>query len=102
MEQEIIVIALVVVIIYLVYSIKNTGLVHAEFDGQIYMVQEHKDKMKAVDLLIKLKDDLAIVAQKSLDRAKNENNKPYIDYISLITKKLNTVFLIFYSKFIII
>lgn len=93
MEQEIIVIVLVVIIVYLIYSIKNTGLVHAEFDGQIYMVQEHKDKMKAVDLLIKLKDDLGIIAQKSLDRAKLENNKPYIDYITIITKKLNTVFI---------
>jgi hypothetical protein len=93
MEQEIIVIILVAIIVYLIYSIKNTGLVHAEFDGQIYMVQEHKDKMKAVDLLIKLKDDLGIVAQKSLDRAKLENNKPYIDYITIITKKLNTVFI---------
>lgn len=93
MEQEIIVIVLVAIIIYLVYSIKNTGLVHAEFDGQIYMVQEHKDKNKAVDLLIKLKDDLGIVAQKSLDRAKQENNKPYIEYITIITKKLNTVFI---------
>jgi predicted metal-dependent hydrolase len=93
MEQEIIVIVLVAIIVYLIYSIKNTGLVHAEFDGQIYMVQEHKDKMKAVDLLIKLKDDLGIVAQKSLDRAKKENNKPYTDYITIITKKLNTVFI---------
>jgi hypothetical protein len=93
MEQEIIVIVLVTIIIYLIYSIKNTGLVHAEFDGQIYMVQEHKDKNKAVDLLIKLKDDLEIVAQKSLERAKKENNKPFIDYISIITKKLNTVFI---------
>jgi hypothetical protein len=93
MEQEIIVIVLVTIIIYLIYSIKNTGLVHAEFDGQIYMVQEHKDKNKAVDLLIKLKDDLEKVAQKSLERAKKENNKPFIDYISIITKKLNTVFI---------
>jgi len=93
MEQEIIVIVLVVIIIYLIYSIKNTGLVHAEFDGQIYMVQEHKDQNKAVELLIKLKDDLAIVAQKSLDRAIKENNKPYIDYITIITRKLNTVFI---------
>ena len=45
MEQEIIVIILVAIIVYLIYSIKNTGLVHAEFDGQIYMVQEHKDKI---------------------------------------------------------
>jgi len=93
MEQEIIIVALVALIIYLIYSIKNNGLVHAEFDGQIYMVQEHKDKMKAVDLLIKLKNDLAVIAQKSLERAQSENNKDYINYISIILSKLKTVFI---------
>jgi len=93
MEQEIIVIVLVVIIIYLIYSIKNNGLVHAEFDGQIYLVQEHIDKNKAVELLTKLKGDLVIVAQKSLDRAKKENNRAYIEYISLILQKLTTVFI---------
>jgi hypothetical protein len=93
MEQEIIVIVLVVIIIYLIYSIKNNGLVHAEFDGQIYLVQEHIDKNKAVELLTKLKGDLVIVAQKSLDRAKKDNNRAYIEYISLILQKLTTVFI---------
>jgi hypothetical protein len=79
--------------IYLIYSIRTAGLVTAEFNGQISMVQEHTDKMKAVDLLIKLKDDLTTIAQKSLDRAKSENNKNYIDYISIILNKLTTVFI---------
>ena len=93
MEQEIIISVLIIIIAYLVYSIKNNGLVHAEFNGQTYMVQEHIDKMSAVDLLIRLKDDLVIITQKSLDRAKNENNKDYINYISLILDKLTTVFI---------
>ena len=93
MEQEIIISVLVIIIAYLVYSIKNNGLVHAEFNGQVYMVQEHENKMKAVDLLIKLKDDLVRITQKSLDRAKKENNKDYISYISLILEKLTTVFI---------
>jgi hypothetical protein len=93
MEQQIIIGVLIIVIAYLIYSIKNSGLVHAEFNGQIYMVQEHADKMKAVDLLIKLKDDLTIITQKSLERAKKENNKDYIEYISIILRKLTTVFI---------
>jgi predicted metal-dependent hydrolase len=93
MEQQIIIGVLIIIIAYLIYSIKNSGLVHAEFNGQVYMVQEHADKMKAVDLLIKLKDDLTIIAQKSLERAKKENNKDYIDYISIILNKLTTVFI---------
>lgn len=93
MEQQIIIGVLIIIIAYLIYSIKNSGLVHAEFNGQVYMVQEHADKMKAVDLLIKLKDDLTIIAQKSLERAKKENNKDYVDYISIILNKLTTVFI---------
>jgi hypothetical protein len=93
MEQEILVFALVLLIGYLIYSIRNAGLVRAEFDGQIYMVQELPDKSKAVDLLIKLKNNLASIAQKSLDRAKKENNKEYIDYTQIIVDKLNSVFI---------
>jgi hypothetical protein len=93
MEQEILVFALVLLIGYLIYSIRNAGLVRAEFDGQIYMVQELPDKSKAVDLLIKLKNNLALIAQKSLDRAKKENNKEYINYTQIIVDKLNSVFI---------
>jgi len=57
------------------------------------MVQEHADKMKAVDLLIRLKKDLSIIAQKGLDRARSENNKEYIDYIQVIVTRLNTVYI---------
>ena len=92
MEQEILVFALVSLIGYLIYSIRNAGLVRAEFDGQIYMVQELPDKSKAVDLLIKLKNNLALIAQKSLDRAKKENNKEYINYTQIIVDKLNSVY----------
>jgi len=93
MTQIFFVIVLVLVIIYLVYSIKNAGLVNAEFNGQVYMVQEHTDKLKAVDILIQLKKDLLTIAQKSLERAKSENNKDYIDYISIIVARLDTVFI---------
>ena len=93
MEQELLVFVLVLLIGYLIYSIRNAGLVRAEFDGQIYMVQELPDKSKAVDFLIKLKTDLASIAQKSLDRAKNEDNKDYTDYIQIIVDKLNSVFI---------
>ena len=93
MEQELLVFVLVLLIGYLIYSIRNAGLVRAEFDGQIYMVQELPDKSKAVDFLIKLKVDLASIAQKSLDRAKKEDNKDYTDYIQIIVDKLNSVFI---------
>jgi len=93
MMQQIYVFILVLLIIYLIYSIRTAGLVTAEFNGQISMVQEHTDKMKAVDLLIKLKDNLTIIAQKSLDKATKENNKDYIEYISIILNKLTTVFI---------
>ena len=91
--QQFIVFLLVLLIIYLIYSIKNAGLVTAEFNGQIYMVQEHADKMKAVDLLIQLKKDLAKVAQKGLERAIKENNQDYINYIKIIVDRLNTVYI---------
>ena len=91
--QQILVFILVLLIIYLIFSIRNAGLVTAEFDGQIYMVQEHADKMKAVDLLIRLKKDLSIIAQKGLDRAQKENNSAYVEYISTIVSKLNTVYI---------
>ena len=77
MMQQLYVFILVLLIIYLIYSIRTAGLVTAEFNGQIYMVQEHTDKMKAVDLLIKLKKDLTLIAQKSLERAKSEKNNEY-------------------------
>ena len=93
MEQELLVFVLVLLIGYLIYSIRNAGLVRAEFDGQVYMVQELPDKSKAVDFLIKLKTDLASIAQKSLDRAKKEDNKDYISYIQIIVDKLNSVFI---------
>jgi len=93
MEQELLVFALVLLIGYLIYSIRNAGLVRAEFDGQVYMVQELPDKSKAVDLLIKLKTDLGKIAQKSLDRAKKEDNKDYTNYIQIIVNKLNSVFI---------
>ena len=93
MMQQILVFILVLLIIYLIFSIRNAGLVTAEFDGQIYMVQEHADKMKAVDLLIRLKKDLSIIAQKGLDRAQKENNSAYVEYISTIVSKLNTVYI---------
>lgn len=91
--QQFTVFILVLLIIYLIFSIRNAGLVTAEFNGQIYMVQEHADKMKAVDLLIRLKKDLSIIAQKGLDRATSENNKEYIDYIQMIVTRLNTVYI---------
>jgi hypothetical protein len=93
MMQQFTVFILVLLIIYLIFSIRNAGLVTAEFNGQIYMVQEHADKMKAVDLLIRLKKDLSIIAQKGLDRATSENNKEYIDYIQMIVTRLNTVYI---------
>ncbi len=91
--QQIIVFLLVLLILYLIYSIKNAGLVTAEFNGQIYMVQEHTDKMKAVDILIQLKKDLVKVAQKGLERAIKENNQEYINYIKVIVDRLNTVYI---------
>lgn len=91
--QQFIVFILVILIIYLIFSIRNAGLVTAEFNGQIYMVQEHADKMKAVDLLIRLKKDLTIIAQKGLERANRENNSNYIEYISMIVSRLNTVYI---------
>ena len=91
--QQIIVFLLVLLILYLIYSIKNAGLVTAEFNGQIYMVQEHADKMKAVDILIQLKKDLVKVAQKGLERAIKENNQEYINYIKVIVDRLNTVYI---------
>jgi hypothetical protein len=93
MMQQIIVFLLVLLILYLIYSIKNAGLVTAEFNGQIYMVQEHTDKMKAVDILIQLKKDLVKVAQKGLERAIKENNQEYINYIKVIVDRLNTVYI---------
>jgi hypothetical protein len=93
MMQQFIVFVLVLLIIYLIFSIRNAGLVTAEFNGQIYMVQEHADKMKAVDLLIRLKKDLAIIAQKGLDRANKENNKEYSEYFNTIVTRLNTVYI---------
>jgi len=93
MMQQFIVFILVILIIYLIFSIRNAGLVTAEFNGQIYMVQEHADKMKAVDLLIRLKKDLTIIAQKGLERANRENNTNYIEYISMIVSRLNTVYI---------
>jgi hypothetical protein len=93
MVQQLYVFILVLLIIYLIYSIRTAGLVTAEFNGQIYMVQEHEDKMKAVDLLIKLKKDLTIIAQKSLDRAKTEKNQEYIEYTATIIKRLTTVYI---------
>ena len=91
--QQFLVFILVLLIIYLIYSIRNAGLVTAEFDGQIYMVQEHADKMKAVDLLIRLKKDLTIIAQKGLERAKKENNKAFTEYCSIIVNRLTTVYI---------
>jgi hypothetical protein len=67
--------------------------VTAEFNGQIYMVQEHSDKMKAVDLLIKLKKDLTIITQKSLERANKEKNYVYVEYITNILNRMNTVYI---------
>ena len=91
--QQLLVFILVLLIIYLIFSIRNAGLVTAEFNGQIYMVQEHADKMKAVDFLVKLKKDLSIISQKALERAVKEDNKTYIEYISTIVSKLNTVYI---------
>jgi predicted metal-dependent hydrolase len=93
MMQQLLVFILVLLIIYLIFSIRNAGLVTAEFNGQIYMVQEHADKMKAVDFLVKLKKDLSIISQKALERAVKEDNKTYIEYISTIVSKLNTVYI---------
>lgn len=91
--QQLYVFILVLLIIYLIYSIRTAGLVTAEFNGQIYMVQEHADKMKAVDLLIKLKKDLTIITQKALERAKLEENREYIEYVSTIISRLTTVYI---------
>lgn len=91
--QEFIVGVLILVIVYLIYSINNSGLTKAEFDGQVYMVQELPDKMKAVDLLIKLKNDLSKIAQKTLDRAKDEKNSEYTGYMQIINDRLNTVYI---------
>ena len=91
--QEFIAGVLIIVIIYLVYSINNSGLIRAEFDGQVYMVQELPDKMKAVDLLIKLKNDLSKIAQKTLERAKDEKNSEYTGYLQIINDRLNTVYI---------
>jgi predicted metal-dependent hydrolase len=93
MMQEFIAGVLIIVIIYLVYSINNSGLIRAEFDGQVYMVQELPDKMKAVDLLIKLKNDLSKIAQKTLERAKDEKNSEYTGYLQIINDRLNTVYI---------
>jgi predicted metal-dependent hydrolase len=93
MMQEFIAGVLILVIIYLVYSINNSGLIRAEFDGQVYMVQELPDKMKAVDLLIKLKNDLSKIAQKTLERAKDQKNSEYTGYLQIINDRLNTVYI---------
>ena len=55
MTQEILVGILVLIIIYLIYSIKTSGLVHAEFEGQIYLVQDHENKFQAIDFFKKTK-----------------------------------------------
>ena len=93
MTQEILVGILVLIIIYLIYSIKTSGLVHAEFEGQIYLVQDHENKFQAIDFLKRLKNDLDKIAQKSLERAKDDKNSEFEEYISIIVKRLNTVFI---------
>jgi len=93
MTQEILVGILILIIIYLIYSIKTSGLVHAEFEGQIYLVQDHENKLQAINLLKRLKNDLDIIAQKSLDRAKADKKTEFEEYISIIVKRLNTVFI---------
>ncbi len=91
--QEILVFSLVALIIYLVHTLKNNGLSRFESGDQIFMVQDLPDKNKAVDMLISLKKDLALVARKSLDRAREEKNKNFEEYINIIVNKLNTVFI---------
>jgi hypothetical protein len=93
MTQEILVGILIVIIIYLLYSIKTSGLVHAEFEGQIYLVQDHENKSQAIDFLKRLKNDLDKIAQKSLERAKDDKNSDFEEYISIIVRRLNTVFI---------
>jgi len=89
--QQIIIIVLIVLIIYLLYSLNNNGLVRANFNGDTFDVQEHPDKETAVELLKKLRDNLLIIAQKSLERATSENNADYQKYITKIVNKLNGV-----------
>jgi len=91
MMQQIIIIVLIVLIIYLLYSLNNNGLVRANFNGDTFDVQEHPDKETAVELLKKLRDNLLIIAQKSLERATSENNADYQKYITKIVNKLNGV-----------
>jgi len=91
MMQQIIIIVLIVLIIYLLYSLNNNGLVRANFNGETFDVQEHPDKETAVELLKKLRDNLLIIAQKSLERATSENNADYQKYITKIVNKLNGV-----------
>jgi len=93
MTQEILVGILIIIIIYLLYSIKTSGLVHAEFEGQIYLVQDHENKSQAIDFLKRLKNDLDKIAQKSLERAKDDKNSDFEEYISIIVRRLNTVFI---------
>ena len=93
MTQEILVGILIVIIIYLLYSIKTSGLVHAEFEGQVYLVQDHENKSQAIDFLKRLKNDLDKIAQKSLERAKDDKNSDFEEYISIIVKRLNSVFI---------
>ena len=93
MTQEILVGILIVIIIYLLWSIKTSGLVHAEFEGQVYLVQDHENKSQAIDFLKRLKNDLDKIAQKSLERAKDDKNSDFEEYISIIVKRLNSVFI---------
>ena len=51
MMQKIIIFVLLVLIIYLFYSLYNTGLVKASFNGETFDVQDHPDKIKALGTL---------------------------------------------------
>ena len=89
--QQIIIFVLILLIVYLLYSLNNNGLVRANFNGDSFVVQDHSDKSTAIELLKKLRDNLLIIAQKSLERAKSDKNTDYQKYISKIVNKLSGV-----------
>jgi len=93
MNQKIVIFILFIIILYLLYTLKSAGLVQTEWNGQTFVVQEHPDKTKAVELLSKLKNELLIIAQKGLEQAKIDGNSDYQKYINIIVKRLSSVYI---------
>lgn len=86
----IIILLLVIYVIYYWYNYDNMTFVKSPIDSKFYMVRNLPDKMKAINILSTLRNNILLL-KRELESKKDTEYKEYKEYIERLSDRIHDV-----------